>query len=376
MRRRVVALGCALGAAAAGVACVDLFHATQFDTLCDLDASATECATIDAALPDTSPIATPDSAPPPAVDFCAWTPDVARRNAEHACAWLSACEGALGNNQYGPCIVNALLAYDCTVNRNRPVRGATHDYWACLANATSCDAFDACLAPKGKRPCGAFPTPYAQCASVDSGADKDTRNACDPGLDASAPRGVESCAATGQTCAVVDFGSCNGSNPSCRDAGTDCTGTHLRDCDVAGGIDHGIDCASFGEGKCAPGGAACLPSANASTCKVDASITCLGTSATSCPAGREEIVDCRELLGDAGACNPKGSGRAWDATRACTAGTCIGEDSCAGSILRSCARGVTFTVDCAAQGLSPCQREMLPTESVTKARCGKPPSAH
>src|SRR5580700_684311 len=84
----------ASGGAALGPSACDLFHSTNFATLCDVNPSAAPCtdARVDSGLAGTN--------------FCAWTPTTARANATHACAWLSACELPLGSNDFGPCMIS------------------------------------------------------------------------------------------------------------------------------------------------------------------------------------------------------------------------------------------------------------------------------
>jgi hypothetical protein len=364
------------GGAMGVAACVDLFHSTQFDTLCSLDASAPECREADAARVDASEAAIPDAAPPAPTDFCKWTPAEARLHAQHACAWLGACAGTIGKNQLGPCMIDALLAYDCTIDPARPVRGEAHAYWDDLWKATTCDgARGAVLRDGGLRQCGPFSSDYLQCASSQGGTDTSTRVACMGATETRAPRAIESCAAGGQSCTLADPAACAGPSGVCTAKTTACTGGRLTDCDRDGAVDLGVDCTSFGDQRCAPDAAACLPlQQDAAPCGVDATLRCGPTGiATSCPAGRSESVDCHALLGDAGGCNPDGGdGRAWDVTRGCTAGACTVEDYCDGATVRSCARGVTFAVDCTSVGLGPCLREKTPKEAMLKARCAAP----
>ena len=136
-------LAAAIAASAGLVACFDLFHSTAgLHDACDLDAAA--CAD-DAASPDAAPAGT---------DFCSWSPAQARDNATHACAWLGACESPLGHDAFGPCMVDALLAYDCTANPNHPSRGKGHTFWDCLWQVGSCADVTACVFPGGAPTCG------------------------------------------------------------------------------------------------------------------------------------------------------------------------------------------------------------------------------
>src|SRR4051812_19914329 len=86
------------------VACVDLFHSTDFTTLCDRDAET--CNTIDATANVDVPDVAVDGAVPEA--FCNLSPDEARARAEHACGFLGACEGAAANGAARECMLQAL----------------------------------------------------------------------------------------------------------------------------------------------------------------------------------------------------------------------------------------------------------------------------
>jgi hypothetical protein len=328
---------------AALVACIDLFHSTDFATACDVDAAA--CVNANAA----------SLAPFPA-DFCAWSTDVARANASHACAWLGACASPIGDDAFGDCVVRARLAYDCAANPNRRLRaGAAHDVWDHLWRASSCaDVLGALFPPRTVASCAASSSAYAACAG------ETTLVSCavdDAGSTITA--GVESCAARAQTCVVANGGAvCAGSPSPCAvEAGTSCTtSTQLQDCETgdAGAIDLGVDCTSVGAGACVAGAPAACAATGDAGCAPSTTVTCDSNGvATACPSGVVEAVDCRALLG-AASCDPTGEGRAWDVARACTAGTCA-SDSCQGTMLASCGRGVTFRIDCATVGLGACR---------------------
>ncbi|MGO8994852.1 MAG: hypothetical protein ACLQVI_16175 [Polyangiaceae bacterium] len=358
MRRRSYgvpyALALAASLAAAPVACVDLFHSTNFETACDVDAAACAPGDGSSSAADAGPLPFP-------ANFCAWDPTTARANALHACAWLGACAGPVGDNAFGPCFVQAMLAYDCAANPNRQLRpGPAHDLWDHLRLATSCaDVLAALLPSSSKVPaCGASPSPFEACYT-------NALLSCG-GEDSGPPitEGFASCGALGQICASSGaVAACAGSSSACtgntaEDAG--CAGTQLHDCDPdASPFDQGVDCASFGAGQCVSGSpAACLAESDAS-CTPTSAITCNSTDVVSgCPSGFTEQVDCRALLG-MGGCNSAGAGRPWDVSRACTFGTGC-SDSCtesaggASSLLNGCVRGAFVSVDCAAVGFSTC----------------------
>lgn len=358
-------LAVALGAGL--IACFDLFHSTAgILSACDLDAQACD---------DGGPTG---EAGPAGTDFCAWSPDMARVNAAHACAWLGACETPMGDNAFGTCMLGALLAYDCAANPSHPARGEAHALWDCLFQVQSCGDVTRCL----------FPDPLGRCQSAvdftscgNLGGDPknaDLRIECREG-------GVlvgENCALFGQTCAKSSgptglAGSCVGAS---EDAGglscatTECVGTHLHQCG-ASGVDLGIDCASNGAGQCAgfrhPGDTtvdwiACVASGDAG-CTPDPTATCAGGYATSCPSGISETINCTELLQPAdGGCIDGPLSPQFDWTSACRVDPpqCTG-DSCNGTALIGCARGATFTTDCAAQGFQGCT--MLTTDAPTGA---------
>ncbi|HEY3819733.1 MAG TPA: hypothetical protein VGL81_21340 [Polyangiaceae bacterium] len=361
MRARVLLLLATTAAmsGAALVACVDLFHSTgDVLTACQLDAQTPGC------VPEANVEAGVDAG----TDFCTWSDDEARQNAAHACAWLGACESPLGDNAFGSCMFQALLAFDCNANPDHPVKGKTHALWDCLWQAQSCGAVNACVFPQGPQVCGGGP--FTTCATQGGTVNGDVRVAC--ASDGAAPKG-ENCALWGQTCGGdLSKGICGGSTGA---GALDCTGpggcsnTMLHACNDAG-EDIGIDCASNGAQQC--GGfpdvtnarwVACLPANDAGTCTPDASATCSHGLATSCPAGILETINCQLLLQNVDSCNPGPLSPPFDWTSPCVitdeggaadAATC--SDSCEGAVVSSCYRGASFTVDCSKlPGLGKCQ---------------------
>ena len=317
-----------------------------------------------------------EAGPEAATDFCSWKYPEPLAHAQHACAWLGACESPLGRNAFGSCMFNALLAYDCTTNPGHPVQGKTHELWDCLWQAQSCNAVTACVFPKGPQRCDGTGT---GCGNVDGSAPNNLDVRVDCVVDGGEAKG-ENCALWGQTCAPKG-GVCSGSSdPShCQD---ECDGTNLHKCTDAGDV--GIDCAGNGAQQCKVFGtgtqwAACLPSGDAGPCTPDASATCVSGIATSCPAGRIETIDCLELLSSTAACNPGPLSPAFDWTSPCAivadasadaspdggpdAGGCT--ESCSGTTLTGCYRGAAFQLDCAEVGLGACQ--------AASAACTPPP---
>jgi hypothetical protein len=348
-------------------ACVDLFHDTDLEARrCDDGPDAQPCVASDGEGPDVV------EAEGEAFSFCDWDAATARNKAIHACAWLGACAKPAGNNRFGTCMMNAIAAYDCKAMPNRPVRGAAFAYWDCLWRADDCKAIARCVAPNGPAsPCGTNATEYTQCESAaDGGKNVDTLNTCGAHLEGDeAALAIESCAAVGQTCAVIDTGgACSGSITPCRDAGrASCIGGHLHTCGEHG-VDKGIDCASFGDGKCAPNGAACMPTSDASC--ADAALGCDGDKAVACPAGKLETVDCAALVGQKGTCDAGAPGAPWDVARACGRQTSECDvDTCDGTRLTSCIRGARVSFDCKSVALGACT---LTFSAERNARCVVP----
>jgi hypothetical protein len=349
------------------VACFDLFHSTAgILTACELDATTDGCT---------------DAEPDAAADFCSWTPAEARAHAEHACAWLGACETPMGKNAFGSCEFAALLAYDCAANPNHRVRGEMHALWDCLQGAQSCADVDRCVFPAVKVQCSSA-ADYTAC--VQEGANG-VRIECEDGGTMPYPNAHgESCALWGQTCgsyggtAQCAGSASNGSAP-CSVEGCS-SGAALHWCDPKTGADIGIDCNGNGAQACAgfPRDAAsvewvsCVAESEAGSCTPDASAGCAGGVAYSCPSGVVEQIDCNALL-QADGCAPGPLGPPFDWTSACVAvpGTCTA-DYCSEAGVVGCARGTTFTVDCTAVGLRPCRMVATDMGSEVHAACAPP----
>ncbi len=347
---------------ASAVACRDLFHSTS-DILnaCDIDAQ------------------TPGCAPDAAIDFCQWTPKEARRRAAHACAWLGACETPMGRNAFGPCMFQALLAYDCEANPNHPTQGKARALWACLANASGCGDVDACIFPGGREVCRASGSACGTAGGA-PGSNADVRFECDGnghGGVGSRPGG-ENCALWGQTCAIGAAGAvCAGlGGTSCSEKG--CTGaprTELRWCD---GGDQGVDCAGNGAQFCvgfADAGApwvACAASSDAGACTPDPTATCSGGVAHSCPAGVLEQIDCASLLLSDGACTPGALTPPFDWTSPCAVSPAQCAETCVDGGMIGCVRGASFPLDCTEQGLADCTLVSTDMGTATHPVCAAP----
>lgn len=333
-------------------ACVDLFHATDFQSR----EACTDCGA-----------PAPVDAGSDAIDFCtAFDPPRARATAERACAWIGACLGPLGSNGLSRCVFSGQMAYDCAANPSRPVRGSARDYWECLASATNCDAVERCVSPGGLPTCSA-PGPFFQCAAT---AKSDSKSAVrvlcvEPGV----PRGTESCLTENKTCTIVSnvptLAACTGpGGKSCTQS--ECFGNELRMCDDAG-IDRGIDCRLVGAGACrtGPAGPACAPVAGPS-CVASRAVRCDGNVAVGCATGSEERVDCA-LVGTT--CAPGAFDTPSDACGQRDAG--CAPDRCDGNDVVSCFAGREVRVSCTGMGLGPCSLRDLPGDA-KRAACGRP----
>lgn len=340
-----------IGAAAVLAACVDLFHSTSFQTLCDVDASAPGCGAVDGGpVQDAQgiPDATPEAGPQ---DFCALDEVAADRAASYACAWLGACEGPYEHNPFGQCILEALQAFDCTVRPNMKVTGSIFEYWSCLSKVKSCAEVDSCVKVIG---CGGGSVAYNACAG-------NTRVACAASTPKMAhPPFAANCEAQGRRCFQPDpndsVAYCAASSTA-NDAGcsSGCQGSVLHDCEDAGlsyALDLGRDCANVGAGTCTTsdaGESVCAPKGHPCT---NGSIVCSSNMAIDCRSGFEDRVDCGRL---AGTCTTTGlTGPAWDPASACVGGLTCGPDTCTGTRLNGCANGIAHSVDCKTLGFSGC----------------------
>jgi hypothetical protein len=347
-----------VAACGVGVACVDVFHATDFTTLC----LATPSACSDAGALRPSPIA----------DFCALSRAEAQSRAERACAFLGACRGATETTSFGACMLRALAAYDCGLSPALRPRGANKDLWTCLASVGSCSDVDACLFGDAAAP---------TCGPVSGGtfrACADPRSLIECGLPAATnpPVAVVPCTLEGKACIELD-----GTRAQCvGKAGFTCTGAPRCDgtaairCEreTSLGADVGVDCAAFGFGVCVAddAGVACAPSPDTPTCTGTSELRCDDAGvARACVAGRELVFDCARIGLD---CVGGADTQTISPITACAARAedrCDAPDTCSGDLLRSCARGRAFTISCSSLGLKPCALSAGPTPV---AMCGRP----
>jgi hypothetical protein len=353
--RRTLALA-SVGFMLLGFACVDLFHGTDFETLCAASPEDPACGRDSGVEPEAASEAAVDAARPHP-DFCAWSAAEARTQALRACAWLGACEGPLGESAFGPCVVHAQLAFDCVANPSLRPRGAVDAFWACLATVATCGDVDRCVFPAGVQDCVAV-------AAGSSSACGTTTNA-GVRLECAGPagraRGIEPCVMLGKTCSPEDTStaSCTGVRAfAC--AQNLCSGTSAVDCTPAGSRmrDRGIDCAGYGAGSCIEGGGGplCAPNAapDAGACTGDALPTCAGDVATACMAGSDVRVDCKRMGLQ---CSVAGMPPSFDLAAACaikTSPPCTGPDICNGDTLQSCGRGALYELNCGSVGLGKC----------------------
>jgi hypothetical protein len=267
------------------------------------------------------------------------------------------------------------------------VRGPIHDYWACLLAATSCGDVDKCVYAGPIGPCPATGG-FNSCEG--NGV---TRVACSTTQGATTPALATNCAAQGRSCfhpmAMGSIAYCGASAAGMKTTCTSgCNGASITDCNADAGVsfvvDLGRDCTNVGEGKCAvvdgPLGA-CVPTSDANDCGGGKALDCKSTTTVrDCRTGAQDFVDCAGLGGkcviDAGAIP---SGSVWDPAYACAGAQACGADTCASSgVITSCFQGISFSLDCKAQGLPGCTTtteipvglDFMPTQ--TKAACRKP----
>ena len=350
-RGRLSFLAMSAALVGAAVACVDLFHSTDFETLCTADAEAcTAPATSDAsdAVVDRKK---------PLIDLCQFDQSVALERATRACAWLGACAGGLGDTAFGPCMIRALAVYDCAANPALRPRGASEELWSCLSSVASCADVDACI----------FPDRVPECAGVTGGsftacANDGVRLECGR-PERGRATGVEPCVLFGKKCVKIDDSraACVGTKGiNCNVGAPLCEGTGAVQCDNDDPTrDRGLDCASVGSGTCVQDASfvACTPLGDAAGCTGTTPLACDDAGrAASCVEGRQIILDCTRL---GLKCDPSRSLRGYDPVGACgdPAGGCTAADSCAGDTLKSCANNHSFEVACASVGLGTCGKQ-------------------
>ena len=324
------------------LSCTDLFHATDdIETKCELDAAA--------------------------CDLCIEDSTAAYARAQTSCAWLGACATPVGDNKFGTCMFNAILAYDCNANPNRRVKGKTRDLWECLSHVASCGDVSTCLFP------GTAPAqPCSAAGEVACVMNEPVRFACQA-AGATATRPVENCSAWGQACASPPHAVC--ASPGATDrcgpdaGGQSCNGTALIDCNASDGF--GIDCASVGAQQCTTtrrGSVACVGEGDPCAPN-DTAVTCEGTLAHACIAGVRETVDCQRLT--SGQCHPGLLSPSWSLASACGSTATCAPDTCdPGNQMSSCAHGFRYSYGCGAIGMT-CT--LVTTADGSRAACAPMP---
>jgi hypothetical protein len=348
-----------------GIACIDLFHDTDFETLCTHSPNDPACGGEAGVMVEAS-IDAPVEATRPRPDFCAWSSVEAHTQALRACAWLGACEGPLGESAFGPCVMRARLAFDCTANPSLRPRGKVDAFWACLAAVQSCGDVDRCVFPDGVQDCVAVPVGSSSaCGTV--GDNTAVRLQC--AGPAGRAAGIEPCAMLGKTCSAEDTSTsaCTGT-AGFQCVTNQCSGTSAVDCSAAG-LDRGMDCAGYGGGSCVSddAGLSCTGGSASTACADAGGLACDGTTVTTCAGGKEIRVECDRLGLPCDLSQPVGS---YDPTAACinrAAGACEEPDTCLGKRLQSCGRGVLEEIDCTAVGLGACK-----LGTAGRAMCTKP----
>lgn len=360
----------------AGAACVDLFHSTaDLRTECEMTPAAAGCrgAVEDATVASSSGICK--------------TREIARALANQACAWLGACEGPIGRNAFGSCVVQARLAFDCAANPNHPIKGHEADLWMCLANVQSCGEVSACIFPDGTPSCSEIGSSCR--GSPDGGPTGDVRFECSQQytLDGGADSGdgqpawvsyAEDCALFGQTCSMDGNAAvCAGSGGATGCASESCPGgasTNLIWCPNSS--DQGLDCASNGAQRCGgfpknnPTWLACVPqSGDAASCSPSVSVTCDGGYAMSCPTGVAETIDCAALLEDGAECAASELNPAFDWTSPCSTPLpqCTADECDDAGGLVGCLRGSLLHLDCGFEALGPCA--LLSIDGTQRVAC-------
>lgn len=362
---RIVAIASSVAVLAVVAACGDIFHSTDSPSLCDLDAAAPGCkATADAA---------------PNGELCAADHASAQKRAAHACAWLAACEAPYGKNATGPCMFEAIQAYDCVANPSRRPKLAAKAFWTAMANVKSCADVDRAVFPDPTSNCSAGP--FIGCSKIVTTNNPNTRIVC---TTAGQRYTGENCAMQGRSCDATPLNDAGLGNNGAQCYGTTgrtctttgCDGAHLVLCDDAG-ADRGLDCAQFGAGVCTVSGSqpACKPEG---TTQIPASsdVVCTpGGKAQATASGYLEEVDCTYLSGGgiSGTDNcqkipnaPPGT----PAAAACKKTSGCSVDGCTGNKLTACVGGASVTVDCAAEGLGTCAD--VTTQEGPRVACTKP----
>jgi hypothetical protein len=330
-------MGCLLSSAA----CTDIFHATDFRTLCENDPANDACGSRDAG-PAIDSETVPEAQAEAGPSLCLTDPAEARRLADRICGTESACGLTAGPDGVGECIFQALRAYDCKADEAQRPEGKRAQLFACRRQAKTCADFARCAGVT--RACGAV-----------SGSSCEGQSAvfCSGSI-----RTVTLCSATGRQCltrgsaAPVCAGQTSATCPTDGDGGAACSGSSLRSCG-APGLDRGFDCASFGAGMCVSEQDAgrCAPLSD-TPCTEPFAERCEGEVAVRCSGGKSERIDCKKLGLACAIGAPRIVGS--DLSEACTGLAVSCTPKCDGSAVSSCFRNGTYRVDCLGLGLGAC----------------------
>jgi len=351
IRRRLAA---ALVLVAPAVACVDLFHSTDFETLCTKSPPDPSCGpVVDGAVEASDG----EAGPKPHPDFCKWNATEAQTNAERACAFIGACEGPLDSMRFGPCVAAARLVYDCQASRGRRAAGDVDELWGCLSQVTSCGDVDACLFPGGAVP----PCPAVNAGESFTACSGSVRVQC-ASTTAGRPTSIEPCLAGAQTCTAItkSFSQCTGvGGKACTAAKCSDTSAVVCGTGSSAAIDVGRDCAKLGGGTCVTtdAGPACSASSDSIACEGGyprCDRITFDDLSKACINSREITIDCRAVnahcIADSGSpTTPEQS-----CTVPPTGQSCSGDDTCTLGKLVSCASGIKHELDCTSVGLGPC----------------------
>jgi hypothetical protein len=291
--------------------------------------------------------------------------------AQHACAWLGACEGPYEHNPFGQCMFEALQAFDCTIRPNMKVQGSVFEYWSCLSKVQQCTDVDRCVFVGATQTCPVKTDKFNSCTN--NGV---TRVACANATNANVhPEFVGNCNAQGRKCIKPGTDSiafCAASDTSNGTCTPGCEGSTLHDCQDAGPavaypVDLGRDCKNIGAGKCASSnGTVCVPSGgSASQCAgaggaLGCSADLLGV--VDCRSGSPDEVDCSKLGKGATCQTGPATGPAWDPSSACLGiDGCKDGDTCfSTSVLQGCVNGIKYTFNCKSEGFVGCGLKTVP----------------
>lgn len=375
--RRIASASIVLATGAVGfaIACVDLFHSTDFKTLCTENPQAPQCG--GSGTTDGGSDAGTDAPAKPPIDLCTLTSEEVRARAIKACALLGACGASIQPDAFGQCVPRAMLAMDCSANPHLRPLGDNLKLWQCLAEVASCRDIDTCLFGGTRQNCAAAPLTSCSDPSLNGG------NVL---IDCTLPAGPETtrfepCLANSQRCTREGTSQafCTGGQGVSCTVST-CDGTNAVVCD---GRDKGIDCAGLGGGSCyfdvTAGSPACKPGPTARDCPVDggaltAIVTCDESNnvAFACVDGKEVAINCTRL---GLKCDPAVNAPPHDPAAKCVTDAfqsikCVEtSDTCSGDDLQGCSKGERYVARCVSLGLGKCAEN---DAGAVRANCTKP----